>query len=85
MNLLLHIVTPISRETIEVEWVEIQTPVGNRVILPHHAPLIAALSPRSTITFKLADGEVNTRFAHSGVLEVNRTRATLILNDASPA
>lgn len=83
MNLILTIVTPVSQTTLEVEWLEIETPVGNRVILPHHAPLIAALKPRSIISFKVADGATDTRFAYSGVVEVNRTQANVILNDAT--
>lgn len=83
MNLILSIVTPIDQTTFEVEWLEIETPVGNRVILPHHAPLIAALKPRSILSYKLVDGQVDTRFAMSGVVEIDRTRVQVIINDAS--
>lgn len=83
MNLILSIVTPIKETTFEVEWLEIETPVGNRVILPHHAPLIAALKPRSTLLYKLVDGQENSCFVLSGVIEVDRTRARVIINDAA--
>ncbi len=83
MNLILTIVTPVSQTTLEVEWLEVETPVGNRIFLPHHAPFIAALKSRSIISFKVADGSTDTRFAYSGVVEVNRTHANVILNDAT--
>lgn len=83
MLLTLHIITPVSKITYEVEWLEIDTPMGNRVVFPHHAPLIASLKPRSTISFKVVDGTVETRFAYSGVVEIDRTTANIVINDAA--
>lgn len=83
MNLILNMVTPVKQATIEVDWLEIDTPAGSRVILPHHAPLVATLKPRTTITYQRIDGKIDTIFALSGVVEVDRTKATVIINDAA--
>lgn len=81
MNLLLRIITPTQNTTHEVEWLEINTPAGNRVILPHHAPLIATLTPRSLIKYQPIGAEVIERQISHGVVDVNRTRVILVTND----
>jgi F0F1-type ATP synthase epsilon subunit len=75
----LDIVGPLQRETFSIAWLEVNSPAGNFVIQPGHAPMIITLNPNQDITFCLTNGKIQTHFITSGILEVNRKIATIIL------
>jgi len=48
----LHIITQTSKESKSVEWIEIETPLGNMVVEQGHAPLITSLKEGCEILLK---------------------------------
>ncbi|MBN2266954.1 MAG: hypothetical protein JW725_01250 [Candidatus Babeliaceae bacterium] len=74
----LTLITPASKESWEVKWVEINTPSGNRVIQPGHAPTVALLKPRSIVRF-LQDEKIEKFEIGEGVCRIERTSVTLAI------
>jgi len=72
------IVTPSGEQTFEAEWLEIETPSGNRVIKVGHAPMIAQLLPQSSLKFLKPDGAVESSVITQGVVRVEREMALVI-------
>ena len=80
----LKIYSPTQQQEYEIVYLEVETSMGNFVILEGHAPLILMLTAGRPVTFcQQATPESFERFAatHGGILKVTRTDATLILND----
>ena len=75
----LEIIGPLSHQVIPIVWLEVNTPAGNFVIQPGHAPLLVTLSPGQDITFGLKNGKFQTLTISAGILNVERTKATIIL------
>ncbi|KKP36054.1 MAG: hypothetical protein UR26_C0001G0098 [candidate division TM6 bacterium GW2011_GWF2_32_72] len=78
--MILFVLSPNSKETYEVSWVEVDTIVGNFVIQLGHAPMIISLSPHSKLNFCLKSGKVDFISVSSGVIEVSRSFVKLFLN-----
>jgi F0F1-type ATP synthase epsilon subunit len=67
-----------------MSYLEVETSVGNFVILEGHAPTLLMLSPGKPVIFCQKDSpETFERLplAHGGILKVTRTEATLIINE----
>jgi F0F1-type ATP synthase epsilon subunit len=79
MNLI--IVSPQEKRTIPVSWIEINTAIGNFVIQTGHIPTILLISSHQPITFCLANGKQETLTPSGGILEIQRNKATLLLNE----
>ena len=79
----LSLVTPLNAKTMQVAWLELNTPVGNFVILPGHAPMIVTLSPNKTLTYCLSSGKQESCTVHRGIAEINRHTATIIMDEAA--
>ena len=77
----LIIISPTYRHTYTITWLEINTPAGNFVIQPEHAPSIMTLSPHEKITFCLKNGKRESITIRQGVVHITRTDATILLND----
>lgn len=79
MNLFsVSIITPVGEQSFQVEWLEIKTPSGSRIIKAGHAPLIALLVPDSTILFLKPGGAVESSIITQGVVRVERTRVLIV-------
>lgn len=75
----LKLIGPTSSQTMEVNWLEVQTVQGNFIIQPGHAPMIVLLAPNKELNMELLDGSHTLMTIVGGILEVSRTSVTLIL------
>jgi F0F1-type ATP synthase epsilon subunit len=73
------IVAPFEKKDLVAAWVEINTPAGNFVIQPEHAPMIISLTPRSKVTYRLQSGKEEFLDVINGVVHVTRQTVTVIL------
>lgn len=76
----LHIVTPKSKKSIAVNWLELNTPEGNLIIQTGHAPTVLTLLPGKEIIYEHANGKKENMTIQDGLVHVNRTSATIIIN-----
>ncbi len=79
----LSLITPIRAKQLQVAWFELNTPVGNFVILPGHVPMIVTLSANKTLTYCLSSGKQESCMVHRGIAEINRHTATIIMDEAA--
>lgn len=80
----LKIVSPepkFSREVDALSWLELDTPVGNFVILPEHAPTVLTLKKKSTVRFGLKSGKQDSIFVVDGLAHIKRDQIILLLNE----
>jgi F0F1-type ATP synthase epsilon subunit len=77
----LFVVSPFGKKTFDIAWVELNTPVGNFVIQPGHAPMMLTLSPHKEIIFCLTSGKQESFVIKQGIIDISRTSATLLLNE----
>lgn len=75
----LRIATPLEKHELEIAWIEINTPVGNFIIQPEHAPMIITLSPMSAINYRLTSGKEETKKVMQGIAHVERDHITLLI------
>ncbi len=75
----LKLIGPLSSQSMDINWLEVQTVQGNFVIKPGHAPMIVILAPNKELTMELHDGSLTVMTVAGGILEVQRTTLTLIL------
>ena len=47
----LKLIGPTSSQTMEINWLEVQTLQGNFVIKPGHAPMIVLLAPNKELSY----------------------------------
>jgi F0F1-type ATP synthase epsilon subunit len=73
-------VWPDKKVTAEIAWLELNTPTGNYVIQPGHAPMILALSPRKQLIYALKSGKEEVIMVERGIAEITRTNITLLLS-----
>ncbi len=78
-----RIITPQETHIHAVAWIEVNTPNGNFVIQPGHAPTILILSPGKEISFRLVNGKQEAFFVERGILEITRNSAILLVNKAT--
>ena len=74
----LSLITPFEKKVFDVAWLELNTPVGNFVILHGYAPTILTLSPNKRVTFCLTNGKQESFTVNRGIAEVNREITTII-------
>lgn len=77
----LNIVSPFTKKKLEIAWLEINTPVGNFVIQPGHAPMIVTLSPFKEITICLTNGKQENYFIKQGIVDITRTTITILSSE----
>ena len=77
----LTIISPFSKKELDIAWLELNTPAGSFVIQPGHAPTILTLSAHKEVTFCLKSGKQESFTAKQGIVDINRTSATIILSD----
>jgi F0F1-type ATP synthase epsilon subunit len=81
MSMMLHIISPTKSIRVEIEWIELNTPVGNFVIKPGHIPTILTLVPNAPCTFLTSDGSQETIKPQNAVAEIVRSEVTLFMQD----
>jgi F0F1-type ATP synthase epsilon subunit len=80
----LNIFSSTESHEYDINYLEVETSVGNFVILEGHEPLLLLLSADKPIIFCQKDApETFERFPlnYGGILKVTRTHATLIVNE----
>jgi F0F1-type ATP synthase epsilon subunit len=76
----LEIVSITQHTTLNIEWLEIESPTGSFFIGPSHSYLISLVKPKSTFIYKLPDQkEPETIEIFSGIFKVNNNKALLVL------
>jgi len=64
----------------DVNWVELNTSVGNMVIQEGHAPMIIELSPGHEFLFELAvTGEQKNIMITQGIAHITRTEVKILI------
>lgn len=76
----LIIITPEKKEKYDVAWVECNTPTGNYVIQPGHAPTILVLSPEKPFIFSLKNGKQEVIMVKRAIAQIARTQVTVLLS-----
>ncbi len=77
----LLIVTPNRTEKHHIVWLEVNTDVGNFIIQKGHVPTLLLLAPQQEVVFRLKNGKQESLLVPSGIVEVERERATVIINE----
>ncbi len=77
----LDIISPAASHHYEVAWVELNTPVGNMIIQPGHAPLVITLSPNKPLVYCLKNGKQEVFTPTRAVAEVTRTHITILVSE----
>lgn len=80
-SIALTVITPSSQKTISVTSIEINTSFGNRMLLPHHAPLTLLLKPYSTVVLGYPNGETETLPISAGIIHIEKNNAQLLLEE----
>lgn len=75
------LISPTKSKEMDVEWIEVQTQESNFVIKKGHAPIIVILAPNKELSLGLKDGSTTIMTVAGGILEVNRSTATLLLTN----
>lgn len=65
---------------LEVQWVELQTKVGNLIVQPEHAPMILELQTNSQIRYCLDSSKQNTMLLSGGIVHITRTSVTILID-----
>lgn len=79
--MILRIITPNQHSEYAIEWIEIESHYGKKIIENGHAPSLSSLKPNSVVQF-LSDGKVHQKTILRGFMKNDRTSVTLLL-DAS--
>ena len=77
----LQIIRPTSKEVVDVEWVDVQTPSGDFVIGKDHSPLVSTLKERGRITYRKYNSKhIQVVDCYGGILKVENNVAVVILD-----
>lgn len=77
----LIIVSPFAQKTIDIEWIELNTPVGNFIVQPEHAPTIITLTPGQPVIYMTTSGKEESFIVREAIVQVTRTAVTLLMQD----
>jgi F0F1-type ATP synthase epsilon subunit len=77
----LQIVSPKQHRVLNVLWVDLNTPLGNMIIQELHQPMVLSLVPGKPFTFAVDNTTVEAIAIKIGIVEITRSRVTLILNE----
>jgi len=77
----LTIITPNETSEFSIVWLELNTPTGNMVVQPGHAPMILILASRQPAMFRLKNGKQESITVRHGIADIRRDRATLVINE----
>lgn len=62
-----------------VNWVELNTPVGNMVIQQQHVPMVVELSPQKKLVFELESGKKESIEISQAVAHVTRSEVKILI------
>lgn len=76
----LLIVSPEKQQTIEVAWVELNTPSGNYIIQQGHAPMALALTAKQPFIYAHKNGKEEIVMVERGIAEITRSQVMILLS-----
>jgi len=76
----LKIISPEGTQKHTIIWLELNTKAGNFIIQRGHTPMVVSLSPDKEVIFCLANGKQESFVPTSGIAEITREAATLLLS-----
>lgn len=77
----LIILSPFSKVTIDIEWIELNTPAGNFIIQPEHAPTVVTLTPQQPVIYMTTSGKEESLIVNKAIAQVTRTSITLLMQE----
>lgn len=77
----LIIVSPEKKQHVQINWIEFNTPTGNYIIQPGHAPTILKLSPRQPLIYCLNNGKQEIVMIEQGIAEITRQAVTVLMSE----
>ncbi len=75
----LKIVTTQKITEHEIEWAELNTPVGNMVIQNGHAPLMIELTSGHELKYQTIDGKKHALMIVQGIAHITRSEIKILL------
>lgn len=76
----LRLISPTQKIEYEVVWIEVNTPNGNYLIQPQHAPTTFILAAKKPLIFCFPTGKQETFTPEkNGILQITRTTATALI------
>ncbi|HSW76017.1 MAG TPA: hypothetical protein VLG50_03170 [Candidatus Saccharimonadales bacterium] len=75
----LHIITTQKTTQYDIDWIELNTPVGNMVIQEGHAPMLVELSPGYELIYQTTSGVSMSLMIVQGVAHISRTDVKILL------
>lgn len=75
----LKIITTQKTVEHEVDWVELNTPVGNMIIQQGHAPMIIQLSTGHEFIYQVTDGATESIMIVQAVAHVTRFEVQVLI------
>lgn len=76
----LHLISPTKSVVYQVVWIEVNTPNGNYLIQPQHAPTTLILEAQKPLLFCFPTGKQETFTPEkNGILHITRTNATALI------
>lgn len=79
MSMMLAIVSPTYSTNVEIDWIELNTPVGNFVIEQGHIPTIVTLVPNAPCIFMTTAGSQEIIKPQSAIAEISRSEVTIFM------
>lgn len=79
--MLLSIIGIDKKEQFTVNWVELQTKVGNFIIQPEHAPMILEIEVNTQVRFCLENGKQQKAFISAGIAHITRQSTTILIDN----
>lgn len=77
--MILKIITTQRMVEHDVDWVELNTPVGNMIIQQGHAPMIIELSSGHELLFQSTGGATESFLVVQGVAHITRYEVKILL------
>jgi F0F1-type ATP synthase epsilon subunit len=78
--LTLVIQRPLSHEEVSISWILLSTVDGSFLIGPGHVPMVLALKPESTVSYKTGKGESEVDIGvHGGLAHVRGDKVEIFM------
>lgn len=77
----LTIINEHGRQKHTVSWVEFNTPQGNLIVQPGHAPLILQLAKSAPLIFALTSGAQETITPKAAIAHITREKIVVIVRE----
>ena len=79
--MIVKILGPVSRQSLDVEWIDVATTQGSHIIMPGHAPFTVQIAPNTQLALGLLGGATKSIPITNGILHVDRNAAMVILDE----